>query len=276
MLRKTCFFLISLFLFAEEVPLWPYQVRLAHLEPEGVGFTRGYTSLRCFFLIPSFQDRLVSFFDLQGHVFNDGWYGANAGAGWRWRAASSCVFGLNFFYDYRRTSKKPYGQIGCGYEVLASTWDFRINGYLPIGSKRTPPFDFFFEAFPDTSFTLTAEREISMAGFNAEGGYYFPKVGPALFYTAFGPYCFHRGGVFGKTTAGGKLRLFTILWTYLELEGTLSYDPLFHWIGQGIAALCFPLGPRKKEFCSPLAPRFFQPVQRNEMIVLNRHREELR
>lgn len=255
----------------------PYQVKIRHIEPDGIGFTKGYSSLDLSLSCPSCDDHLVSFLDLRGHVFNDGKFAVNTGLALRWLPECSCrVWGINLFYDYRQTHKRPYNQISMGLEALGERWDFRVDGYLPVGAKRSRAFDFSFDFFPDNSFLLTGKRELAMKGIDAEAGYHFTEIDAFDLYAAIGPY-FYAPGKFGDNTVGGRLRLLSTICTYLTLEAALSYDHIFKWIGQGALSLNFPFGPRKRVCCDSLLleERLYQPIWHNEIIVIDRHRHKL-
>ena len=118
----------------------PELIRLRHIESKGLGYNKGYSSLDAFLTYPKWSGDFLPFVDLRGHVFNDGKTAANAGWGFRYLSEpKKRVFGLNFYYDYRDASKKSYRQVSAGLEALGITWDFRMNGYLPVGGKRSVP-----------------------------------------------------------------------------------------------------------------------------------------
>src|SRR5690348_1283897 len=60
----------------------PHRVEVKHLESKGIGYQEGYTSLMAFFpLVSSAEHRWIPYFDLRGHLFNDGEPAANVGLG---------------------------------------------------------------------------------------------------------------------------------------------------------------------------------------------------
>lgn len=250
------------------------QVRIRHIEPGGIGYKEGYSSLDSFLTLPNRKSCFLPFLDLRGHIFNDGKWAANAGIGLRYLSKHlGEVFGINAFYDYRLTHKRPYNQFSMGLEALGRRWDVRANGYLVVGKKQTHPFDFEFSLH---SFHLTAKRDYAMSGADGEIGYHFPKVHCLDFYSAAGPYYYTSEKADDHTT-GGRYRLLITCCTYLSLEGIVSYDHLFGWIGQGAIAFNFPFGSRKQVRPNELTleKRLFQPVQHNEIIVVERKRKRL-
>ena len=111
-----------------------HRISISHIEGKGIGYKDGYTSLDLFF--SDLHNNSLPFLNLRGHIFDDGRLASNVGIGYRqlWR---DYVFGGNIYYDYRNTHRLNYNQISAGFEVLGKRWDFRINGYLPVGAKAT-------------------------------------------------------------------------------------------------------------------------------------------
>ena len=249
-------------------------LRIRHIDPNGLGYNYGYSSLDLLLTVPNTRSHLMPLLDVRGHIFNNGDFAANAGLGLRHLSDSlSHVFGVNAFYDYRSTSKNHYNQISMGLEALGRKWDFRVNGYLLIGEKRSSPFDFDFNL--DT-YLLTAKREYAMSGLDGEIGYHFPKMKWADFYGAIGPY-FYASQKSEENTTGGRFRLVANILEYLSVEGLVSYDHLFGWIGQGALSLNFSFGPKKVIPSSDLVlkERMFQVIDHNEIIVLKKNRKNL-
>lgn len=249
------------------------QIRTKHVEPNGLGFKDGYSSVDFLLTVPNMQSHLMPFLDLRGHVFNNGDFAANAGLGLRYLSEGLLeVFGVNAFYDYRSTSRNHYNQVSMGLEAIGRKWDFRANGYLLFGEKRSSPFDFDFNL---NTFLLTAKREYAMSGVEGEIGYHFPKVKRVDFYGATGSY-FYASQKMGENTTGGRFRVVATVLKYLSLEGLVSYDHLFKWIGQGAVSLNFAFGPKARMSSSVvLKERMFQPIEHNEIIVLKNHRTKL-
>ncbi|MES2200558.1 MAG: inverse autotransporter beta domain-containing protein [Chlamydiota bacterium] len=261
---------------ATENPLGPRveKVRIRHIEPHGLGYKYGYSSLDLLLTIPNTRSHFMPLLDLRGHIFNNGDWAANSGLGLRYLSDSLAhVFGANAFYDYRSTDKNHYNQVSMGLEALGRKWDFRVNGYLLIGEKRSSPFDFDFNL---DAYLLTAKRDYAMSGLDGEVGYHFPKIKWIDFYGAIGPY-FYASQKMGENTTGGRFRVVATILNYLSLEGLVSYDHLFRWIGQGSIALNFSFGSKKvmPSSDSILKERLLQVVGHNEIIVLKKNRKNL-
>lgn len=256
----------------------PVRLTVRHIEANGVGYNQGYTTLEGFVTpIEPWKDRWVPFLDLRGHLFNNGKPAANAGFGLRY-LASSRVWGGNAYWDYRDTVHQHYNQVSLGFESLGEIWDFRLNGYLPVGDKRSPHFKRRFNRCTGQFSHSSRKFEFSMKGVNAEVGAHVNNIKDVPFYFAAGPYYLEGQG---KVAWGGELRATVDLLGHLRLEANTSYDTVFHWIGQGQIGLVFPLGDTKKlkqrkdHSCSQemaLAERTIQRVDRFEIIpVKNKH-----
>lgn len=291
-------YILSLFclsaLCAEEIdqercPKGPRSERISvrHIESKGLGYSQGYSSVDLFLSLPKTYWYLMPFIDARGHIFNNGKLAANGGLGLRSLVDSiQQVFGINVFYDYRKTQKRHYNQLSGGIEVLGKSWDYRLNVYVPVGHTQTLFYDYFFSFNPaDNSFVLTAKREFAMKGADAEVGYHLPKMKGIELYSAFGPYYYSSFGSVGQHTTGGRVRFMGTFFTYLTLEAIVSYDHQFKWIGQGALELNFPFGGRKSvkksqaSTCSDaltLQNRMVQKVQHNEIIVVDKHRQSLK
>jgi hypothetical protein len=263
--------------------LAPYRLYLAHTEGGGLGYRHGYSTLGMFIGIPS-SGAFQPFLDVRGHVFNDGRFAANAGAGLRYiNFCCGTIFGVNAYYDWREGHFRHYQQIGAGIEILGRHWGFRSNVYLPFGDKTGFSSARKFTAFDPSRGTFTARcrrKETAIPGGDAEIGYYTCcGCQPYRFYAGVGPYYYHRncrGNIWG-----GMGRVIVQGWDVLSLEGRAYYDRVHHGLFQGRVALTFPLGARLRkqrvsnscalcpiDICY-LKDVALQPVLRDEIIYLN-------
>jgi len=255
------------------------RVTLRHIDPNGIGYHPGYTTLEAF--ISPFEpwcDAWIPFIDVRGHLFNDGKWAANAGIGMRYLTGCR-VWGANAYYDYRKTKHFHYNQVSVGLESLGEVWDFRINGYLPVGKKTKFFSNFRFDRFRGNSLILSRKREFAMQGANAEVGFHWDCWECFPMYFAAGPYYLEGKG---QVAWGGKLRARVDLWDYVRVEGNVSYDKIFKWIGQGEIGISFAFGcPRQiKTRCGNccdtaliLSDRSLQPVDRFEIIAVDEKRK---
>ena len=211
--------LFSMSVFGEEVQQegpQPMRVAAKHIEPGGIGYNQGYTTLEGFFSpIRPLGDAWVPFLDLRGHIFNNGRPAANAGMGVRYLACSR-VWGVNTYYDYRRTDRQHYNQIAAGLESLGRVWDFRINGYLPVGKKTSSFWGSDFDHFRKHYAFLSGKKEFALKGGNAEAAAHINIAKNIDFTVAAGPYYLTGQG---KTAWGGEARVELDLFKYCKLEG---------------------------------------------------------
>jgi hypothetical protein len=256
------------------------RISARHIEGKGIGYDQGYSTLETFLAPDQETFSVMPFMDLRGHVFDNGKWAANGGLGVRWRWGCR-AYGANAYYDYRN-SKKNYNQVGVGLESLGEIWDFRINGYLPIGSKVSRPYRTRFSHFSGNHMILSRKYETAMKGADAEaGGHFYYR--DFDFFAGAGPYYFD--GEIGPHAWGGKARLFGMWKEYIGLQVSYSYDNVFRSIVQGEVTFSLPLGPRPKvkadrKNCKTtclaaerLDRRMVQPVVRDEIIVLNDSRK---
>lgn len=252
-----CALLLPLFLFSDECPEEEIEcpdgpnschVDLRHLEYQGIGFDKGYTSFDLFLSnAEPWRENNIFFLDLRAHVFNDGKPAANTGFGWRYLFDSYChALGLNTYYDYRKTKRKNYNQFGAGLEYLTPEWEFRANGYFPFGSHKSELFDLDFDHFAGNNFFVSRKHEFSMTGGDAEVGWHFIDWDNIHLFAGVGPYYFK--GSLGDAAIGAKARIQARLTPYVTLEAGDSYDQVFHNRFHAELTLSFPFGPRSKSY----------------------------
>ena len=258
----------------------PELIGASHTEGKGLGYTRGYTSLDLFLSQPFCRYGLVPFLDLRGHMLNDANYAANAGLGLRWLNRWGQVWGANWFYDYFETPRRPYNQVAMGLEVLSTNWAVYLNGYLPVGHKKTPLYQFSYLSLDP--FLLKGTEQFAMNGVDAEFGYRFGNFKGFDLYAGIGPYYYWGRSAatenalnpLHKRAIGGRFSGSASFLNYLSLEGVVTYDSLFRWGGQLTLAVTVPFdftyntGNCPGSYC--LQERLYQTVHRNEIIVVDR------
>jgi len=213
-----------------------------HLEYQGIGFNQGYTSFDLF-LANHDADPLLYFLDARAHVFNDGKPAFNAGGGWRYPFGSRCqAIGFNAYYDYRKTKRFHYNQIGAGFEYLTPTWQLTANGYFPFGQKVSRHYDVDFAGFAGNNFFVSRKKEFALIGGDLEAGWHFMHGDTVDLFAGTGPYYFQ--GHLGKAAIGGKVRLEARITPYFRLEVGDSYDTVFKNRFHAEAAISIPFGPR--------------------------------
>jgi hypothetical protein len=248
---------------------------LRHIESNGIGYNTGYSTLDLFVAPGKDFHSWLPFLDARMHVFNNGQPALNAGLGLRYKT-SSWVYGLNSYYDYRKTHRLHYNQLGLGFEALSKKWDIRANGYIPVGKLKSKNFQLQFSHFQDHFAMLSSKKEFAMYGAHLESGYHIKDREKMSLYAALGPYCFYNEG---KNAAGGQARINASFYDYLKIEVSGSYDPVFKWIGQGQAGIMISFGSKSKKTVKEQTPcyrqnviteRSLQNVDREEIVVLDR------
>lgn len=256
-----------------------YRATVRHIESGGIGYKDGYTTLETFIASDPSRWKATPFLDVRGHVFNNGKWAANAGIGIRalW---GNRAYGINAYYDYRNASRLHSNQVGAGLETLGKLFDFRINGYLPVGTKTSSPYHTTFGGFSGNSMLVSQKYQSAMKGADAEFGFHFGRSKSFDFYTAAGPYYFI--GEAAPTTWGGKARILGTFKEILTLEISDSYDRTFHNKFQGQISLTYSFGPKSKvkkqgrtcKLANALNDRMLQPVGRQEIIVIGSERKK--
>ncbi len=252
-----------------------YRATIRHIESGGIGYEDGYTTFETFLASDPSQWSVTPFLDARGHIFNNGKWAANAGAGLRglWK---NRAYGVNAYYDYRNAGRLHSNQVGVGLETLGEIVDFRINGYLPVGKKISDPYHTTFKGFSGHHMILRQKYKSAMKGADAELGFHFGRSENFEFYAAAGPYYFI--GKRAPVTWGGKARIAGIFKDILTLELSDSFDRTFHNKFQGQVSLTFSFGPKSKiiekgrtcNVANILNDRMLQPVGRQEIIVIDK------
>jgi hypothetical protein len=245
----------------------PMAFSARYTSPRGIGYSPGYTTLEGFFSW-MFHDKYEPFVDLRAHILDDAKFASNAGLGVRALAASR-LWGANLYWDYRNTSHLHYNQVGVGFETLGKIWDARLNGYFPVGKKKTPLRDTKFDHFKGHFAILRSTYNFALKEISGELGAHVDRFKAVPLYFALGPYYLNGKGA---TAWGGEVRARAqFLHRHIHLEASVSYDHYFRWIGQGQLSFHLPFGPRKKTTLdSILANRFVQQVDRQEIIPVGK------
>ena len=257
-----------------------YRMGLRHIEAGGIGYDKGYTTLEGFFAPNPNISKVMPFLDVQGHGFDNGQIATNVGFGIR-KIVGCRVFGANVYYDYRNAANSNYNQMGFGIESLGKRWDFRVNAYVPI--EKNISFDEIYEfgGFSENNMMLSQNYHFSMKGMNANIGVHFGTNKVCDFYACAGTY-FYAGQI-GPHIWGGKASFMVRFNKYVTLEVSNSYDIMFLNRFQVQLGFSIPFGTATHEpeigdysCCDTsdlLLSRMTQPVQRQEIIVLDQNQD---
>ncbi|MBN2479663.1 MAG: inverse autotransporter beta domain-containing protein [Parachlamydiales bacterium] len=205
---------------------YPYFTDFSHKEGRGIGFKKGYTTAELFFRKKYENINFFPFFNIRGHIFNDGRYATNLGIGGRYiNTKNRAIIGLNTFYDFRSKDKKNYHQFGFGWEILKNRWSLHNNFYLPVASKKKLH-NYSFNSFEGYSLFYNENFLATMWGVDLLLGLNTKNYDHLVLSTDLGPY-FYKGHLEKKAygiKANAKITVFESL--YLQVGG--FYDKVFN------------------------------------------------
>ncbi len=106
---------------------------------DGVGYESSFGSISVFIPVTQEAEHNLLFFDGRLNIdTEDANLGGNIILGYReYNPNANIVFGYYLGTDIQETiNNSTFNQIGLGFEVLGDPWEFRANGYIPVGDKR--------------------------------------------------------------------------------------------------------------------------------------------
>lgn len=274
---------------------YPHRFYVDHVEGRWLDNHEGYTSVGFFSALRSigFCNNIVPFIDARYHIFNDGKKAGNFGGGLRYiNYQRHIAFGINAFYDFRESSwNHYYHDIGLGMEMLSPYLDVRLNGYIPVGKKNAFSSTEVFDNYIGDYEATLRRKKSSLWGVDGEIGRWLKKSSPCDFfdlYAAIGGHYFTSSHHEQKSLYGVDARLLTNLGSFFVFELRGGYDRVYHGMIQGRLTLSLPLellyyglgymigqcGPIQygccPPACNPCCGEFFEPVQRQEIMVLSK------
>lgn len=221
-------------------------------------------------------DDAVAFFDGQVTLNDDNGTGFNLGVGFRWLdfvpflSEPERITGVSVWADGTHTEGGNFfPQVGVTYESLGDMWDFRVNGYIPVGQRTqvgkfvsTGEIGFvgnsiaeLTQAPVDTSFDV-AELEVAR------------RLGAERDAWAFaGGYALNSGS---EDAAGYRVGLRGYAYPDLMLQIAVSDDEVFST--NAAFTIIWFVGRTRTDFqptCG-LPDRFREPVSRNDYVALSR------
>lgn len=225
-------------------PFHTMHIGLRHTEARGVGYNDGYTTLEGFGIYNG-NTSAMPFVDLRGHVFDNGKFAGNVGLGGRsFFPSFEHVLGYYLYYDVRQdTHGLTAQQLSPGIELLGDRMEYRINGYFPIGDRKSHKYGADFDQFDGHHILLKTKQRRVLTGGDAEVGAHLTQDTKYDVYAGAGPYYFSTSHA---SAWGVKARLLGRFKEYVSLEATYSYDHLFGNVIQGTVALNLPFGKKIK------------------------------
>lgn len=210
------------------------------------------------------------FVDLRAYRLQDNKWAASAGGGLRVWCDNGCsVVGVNAFYDFRASDLGDFHQAGVGFEWLSPTWQFSLNGYLPFNNKYIG-LPVVFDDYIGEFTAMCTPSTYSKKGGDFEIGRNCGCYDRFVFYLGAGSYYFH--GTPGNNW-GAKLRTRLTVARYFAIEGLGVWDKSCDLLLQLKFSLSFPLDFLcdfccQRPLCGCDCPFIYQPVNRNDMIIL--------
>ena len=244
---------------------YEYFLSIRRNQGQSLGSRCSYTTLESF-AFPFHYENLWPFLDLRAHRFDKGdKYAANFGVGLRidpnWYDQ---IFGINAYYDFSNMRHSNFNQIGLGIEVLGECFNFRLNGYLPIGKRKIFNSCCFFDEYNGNYFVLRENFTNSLAGVDFEIEALIANICCNEIYLALGSY-YYKGSKCRGDIYGVEYRLSTWICDYFTFSVAATHDNRFKTRVQAEFGFTLPLN------CFGDNWRLFQPVQRNELIVHDRN-----
>ncbi len=241
-----------------------YFLSVRRNEGSTVGDRISYTTLEAF-SFPYNYKNFYPFVDLRYHGFGESSQNAaNAGLGFRF--APNCtdvILGANVYYDYRKVHNCSFNQIGIGFESLGPRLNFRINGYLPFGKQSWHSSSKYFE-YPGEYFMICKKFADSLRGLDFEAEMLIANICCTDIYFAIGGYYYEKKKC-GKKILGSEYRLTVYPPSCFSFSVCATHDCKTRV--QAEITFTYPFR------CKGNAEAFstcFLPVQRREMIVLDR------
>ncbi len=246
----------------------------------------GVTQFRGFFPLFQTPGSDLLYFNGGFNLDNSGNFGASAIVGYRkYLEEMNRIFGGYFGWDNRETDKSTFDQIVIGVESLGD-WDFRLNGFIPVGETRNQILNYdtgltvdnirFQDHYLmfDTNQEIRKIFESAVTGFDLEVGTKLADLGETGSLRGYaGPYYYSADG--GEDSLGFRLRLTANPTDYITLGLGFQTDGIF---GEN---LLFTVGtnfpgtrakPLQNDQDSVLA-RLGDNVFRNSTILVDRQEE---
>lgn len=216
---------------------------------------------------PVIELDLLPFLNFQAHYFDKG-HGcaANLGGGLRYAATTSgIIYGANTYYDYRQAHGKSFSQLGLGLEALGDRFNFRLNGYLPVGKQTKLVSSCFFNGYIGNYFYGENHFLKSRGGADFEAEAWLKKTSWGGVRLGLGTYYF-KGTKCGHKILGTSYRATADVTDYFRIGLLGSHDGVFGTRFEAQLTVILPLGGDGTFSQQGL----FQSVQRNPFILLQK------
>lgn len=216
----------------------------------------------------------IPFGDLRAFLDDNGRWAGSAGIGLRYYDEyNDTAWGVNLYYDYRNERVGNFKRIGIGVESLGSCWDFRFNGYLPVGGNQRFGSAIVFDDYEGPYKAIARPRGVAPGGISGEAGrdlYCSYSCGTFSWslYGALGAYYFDSNKI--DHIFGGYARANFAYGSYLSFEGKVSFDNEYDVRGQGSLFITIPFDCFttccQDCSCDCRLERLTRPVERQHLV----------
>lgn len=246
---------------------------------EGGGST-DFTSVEGFVPFDQSADDLT-YFTGRLHLDNDANFGGNVLIGYRrHRLESARIYGGYGALDTRNTGSETFYQLGAGFESLGENWDWRLNGYVPVGdtlrSGGTTGPQVTDASFQDNSLVLDiadiTDIQSALGGLEVEAGVKFADFKNGGDVRGVGG-LYYLDGPEVDGSLGGRFRVEAQPTRFLNVGAGLQYDGIFGTNFLFDIGVSLPsAAPRRRDDSATdlLHRRIAEPVARNHAIVVER------
>ncbi|MBD2017238.1 S-layer family protein [Microcoleus sp. FACHB-53] len=264
----------------------------------GVGYSTsgggydGFTRFEGF--VPLLQNPGTNLTFLEGRLLldNSADLGGNLLLGHRlYNSELNRTFGGYVSYDNRSTGKSSFNQLGLGLESLGKVWDFRVNGYIPLGNSRKlvseTGFDTGLQAsgtpFFQGNYLITQairesqqvrRYEAALGGFDIEAGAKIAKLGDSGDLRGYGG-VYYYGGKGTDSALGWRVRLEARPTDNLNIGVAVQDDRIFGTNVLFNVGVTFP-GTRPKRFkneSESVVARLGESISRTNSIAVDSQTE---
>lgn len=237
-----------------------------------IAASKPYTTLECLSFTPKTITNLWPFIDIRLHRFSNNNFAANAGLGARYLFENyRTIMGANIYYDYERTRFHHFNQIGIGFELFRDRWRFRINGYIPVGSKKGPSgHPCIFNHFNGNFIAIKQLFETNFKGIDCElervlinSQKHFLRLSLGI-----GPYYYFPETHCRTQVLGGRICVRADFLNWFNFIFLVSNDSVFDTRIQAQIGITIPFWRNPDKYdCKGVCASLFQPVRRTETIV---------
>lgn len=185
--------------------------------------------------------------------------------------AKDRVLGFYGAWDIRNTGNTTFNQLGLGVESLSEGWEFRVNGFLPVGTERHLIASEMTGEFQFTGNNLTFAQdnvyEAAVSGVDLEVGRRLLQWNGGNLRGYGGLYYLSATG--SDSVVGLRGRLNSQITPHFNASVTLQHDDLFDTRLMATIGLNLP-GRLDQRVMNPVVPTLDAPVQRQNFVMVDR------